>query len=54
MKKIFSYIIMMTVSLVAFAQDDIYPAPAYKGVLFIRNATIHVGNGQIIENGTIK
>ena len=54
MKKIFSYIMMMTVSLVAFAQDDIYPAPAYNGVLYIQNATIHIGNGQIIENGTIK
>jgi hypothetical protein len=54
MKKIFSYIIIMIVSIVAFAQDDIYPAPAYKGLLFIKNATIHIGNGQIIENGTIK
>jgi imidazolonepropionase-like amidohydrolase len=54
MKKIFSYIIMMTVSLVAFSQDDIYPAPAQKGVIILNNATIHVGNGQIIENGSIK
>ncbi|MBC7849668.1 MAG: amidohydrolase family protein [Chitinophagaceae bacterium] len=36
------------------AQDDIYPAPPYNGVLYIKNATIHVGNGQVIQNGAIK
>lgn len=36
------------------AQDDVYPAAPHKGLLFIKNATIHVGNGQVIENGTIK
>jgi len=54
MKKIFSFILIMVVGIGAFAQDDIYPAPAYKGILFIKNATIHVGNGHVIENGTIK
>ncbi|HZE85420.1 MAG TPA: amidohydrolase family protein [Puia sp.] len=36
------------------AQDDIYPAKDYKGKLFITGGTIHVGNGQIIENGSIE
>jgi len=36
------------------AQDDVLPAPAYKGKLFITGGTIHVGNGQVIENGTIE
>jgi imidazolonepropionase-like amidohydrolase len=36
------------------AQDNIYPAPAYKGLLIIKNGTIHVGNGQVIENGSIE
>jgi imidazolonepropionase-like amidohydrolase len=36
------------------AQDDVYPAKEYKGLLFIKNGTIHIGNGQVIENGTIK
>lgn len=36
------------------AQDDIYPAPAYKGLLFITSATVHVGNGQVLENTTIQ
>jgi imidazolonepropionase-like amidohydrolase len=38
----------------AMAQDDVYPAKPYRGLLFIRNGTIHVGNGQVIENGTIE
>ena len=37
-----------------FAQDDIYPAKPYNGLLFIKNATIHIGNGQVVENGTIQ
>jgi len=54
MKKLLSYILFALATTGAFAQDDVYPAPAYNGVLFITNATIHVGNGQVIENGTIK
>ncbi len=36
------------------AQDDIYPAKPYNGLLFIKNAIIHIGNGQVVENGTIE
>ncbi|HWB93654.1 MAG TPA: amidohydrolase family protein [Puia sp.] len=36
------------------AQDNIYPAKPYMGRLFITGGTIHVGNGQVIENGTIE
>jgi len=38
----------------ARAQDNVYPAKPYNGALYIRNATIHVGNGDVIENGTIE
>lgn len=38
----------------AQAQDDVLPAPTYKGKLFITGGTIHIGNGQVIENGTIE
>lgn len=38
----------------SFAQDNIYPAPAQKGLLFIKNGTVHVGNGQVLENTTIQ
>lgn len=54
MKKIF-FIILTTFLFAAIkAQDDIYPAAAQKGTFYITNATIHVGNGNLIENGTIK
>ena len=36
------------------AQDDVYPAKPYNGMLIIKNGTIHVGNGQVIENGSVE
>ncbi|MEO7312841.1 MAG: amidohydrolase family protein [Chitinophagaceae bacterium] len=54
MKKLAIYLVASLLALAGFAQDDVYPAPAYKGLLFIKNATIHVGNGAVIQNGTIK
>lgn len=48
-------IITLAISLgQAQAQEDVYPVKASTGLVFITNATIHVGNGQVIENGTIK
>jgi imidazolonepropionase-like amidohydrolase len=38
----------------AQAQDDVLPTPAYKGKLYITGGTVHVGNGQVIENATIE
>ena len=32
----------------------VYPAPENNGLIFITHATIHVGNGNIINDGTIK
>lgn len=37
-----------------FAQDNVYPAPEYKGLIFLKNGTVHVGNGQVLENTTIQ
>ena len=54
MKKFLSIIVSLLLLNVLSAQDDVYPAKEYKGLLFIKNATIHVGNGQVIENGTIE
>jgi imidazolonepropionase-like amidohydrolase len=53
MNKIFFPIAIMY-SLATNAQDDIYPTPPQKGTFYITNATIHVGNGTVINNGTIK
>jgi len=55
MKKIF--FIIQTIFLfgvVTKAQDDVYPTPAQKGTFYIVNATVHVGNGTVINSGTIK
>jgi imidazolonepropionase-like amidohydrolase len=38
----------------AKAQETVYPVKAHKGTSYITNATVHVGNGQVIENATIK
>ncbi|OQY96552.1 MAG: amidohydrolase [Sphingobacteriales bacterium UTBCD1] len=55
MKKIvLSIISFLFFTLFVKAQDDVYPAPQQKGTIYITNATIHVGNGQVIENGIIE
>jgi len=42
------------ISTASFAQENVYPAPEYKGLLFLKNGTVHVGNGQVLENTTIQ
>lgn len=55
MKKIFSLIsFLVLLAAIAGAQDDVYPAKENTGLIYIKNARIHVGNGQVINNGTIK
>jgi imidazolonepropionase-like amidohydrolase len=54
MKKIFFIAAFALITFSSFAQDDVYPAKENKGITFITNATIHVGNGNVITNGTIK
>lgn len=53
MRSIF-FAIAMAAVLAAHAQETVSPAPPQKGVFYIKNATIHVGNGQVIENGVIE
>lgn len=53
MKSILIFIAALTIGFNSFSQSDIYPAPANKGVIVLKNATIHVGNGKVIDNGTI-
>ena len=47
-------IALFTMPALAFAQETVYPAPAQKGLIFLKNGTVHVGNGQVLENATIK
>jgi imidazolonepropionase-like amidohydrolase len=39
---------------IAKGQADVYPAPPENGKVFITGGTIHVGNGQVIENGSVE
>lgn len=39
---------------IATAQEVVYPAPAFKGKLYITNATVHIGNGQVVEGATVE
>ena len=53
MKKIFLYTICICGLLNVKAQETVYPAPVQKEIITLTNATIHVGNGQIISNGNV-
>lgn len=53
MKKLFNLVMLMMASVASFAQANVLPAPAQKGVMYVKNVTIHVGNGTVIENGVI-
>jgi imidazolonepropionase-like amidohydrolase len=53
MKRIL-FSLALSFSLYAFSQETVYPAKDYKGLLFLKGGTVHVGNGQVIENATVK
>ena len=53
MKKIIFYISCLFITANANAQETILPAPTQKETIALTNATIHVGNGQVINNGTV-
>src|SRR3954463_7229619 len=37
----------------AFSQENVLPANAQQGSIALTHATIHIGNGQVINDGTI-
>ena len=53
MQKIFIYLVSFFTVATATAQETISPAPAQKETIALTNATIHIGNGQVINNGTV-
>jgi imidazolonepropionase-like amidohydrolase len=53
MKKLIFSIQLLLVSILAVAQETVYPAKAQTETITITNATIHVGNGTVINNGSI-
>jgi imidazolonepropionase-like amidohydrolase len=54
MKKFFIIFILLSAAMASFAQETVYPTRQHTGITYIKNATIHVGNGQVINNGIIK
>ncbi|PWT95908.1 MAG: amidohydrolase [Bacteroidetes bacterium] len=52
--KIYLTITFLLSVLFVTAQDDVYPAKDYKGQLFITHGTVHVGNGEVIEDATVQ
>lgn len=54
MKKLLTIILGVSAFLSASAQETVYPAKPYQGVLFIRNGTVHVGNGAVLENTSVR
>jgi len=45
---------LLALSLLSHAQDDVYPTKPYTGLEFITHGTVHVGNGQVLEDATIQ
>lgn len=54
MKKIFSIILALGFTGIAYAQETVLPAKEQKGSFYLINATIHVGDGKVIKKGTVK
>jgi imidazolonepropionase-like amidohydrolase len=54
MKKFILFIQILFAAVFAYAQENVYPAKDYKGLLFIVGGTVHTGTGQVLENATIK
>jgi imidazolonepropionase-like amidohydrolase len=54
MKKLITVITFIAIVMNGYSQETMSPAKPQKGVIYIKNATIHVGNGKVIENGVIK
>jgi imidazolonepropionase-like amidohydrolase len=53
MKKLLLAIFLIS-SIKLTAQETVYPAPKQLGVTVITNATIHVGNGTVLNNASIE
>ncbi len=53
MKKIFISFLLITALTKGKAQETVYPTPPQTGTTVITNATVHVGNGQVLEKASI-
>ncbi|HNP23697.1 MAG TPA: amidohydrolase family protein [Panacibacter sp.] len=53
MKKIFASLFVVIAITKASAQETIYPAPAQNATIALTHATIHIGNGEVLNDGMI-
>lgn len=53
MKKIFIPLLVILALTKASAQETIYPAPSQNATIALTHATIHIGNGEVINDGMI-
>jgi imidazolonepropionase-like amidohydrolase len=52
MKRILIYTSLIF-SVITQAQENVYPVPKQTGSSVITNATVHIGNGQVLENASV-
>jgi imidazolonepropionase-like amidohydrolase len=53
-KTFFSILGFLAISTVAMAQETIYPAKKQEQPIVIVNATVHVGNGEVLKNTSVE
>ena len=54
MKKIFLNLLALISVATINAQESVYPAKKQEGPVYIMNGTVHVGNGQVLNNTSIE
>ncbi len=52
--KNYLFLLAITAAVAAKAQETVYPAPAQNGAVVIINATVHIGNGQVLNNASVQ
>src|SRR4051794_25155656 len=53
MKKVFLTIFLVASFCTGFSQENVLPTNSQQGTIGLTHATIHIGNGQVINDGTI-
>ena len=53
MKHIITTILLFLITATTYSQENVYPAPAQQGNIALTHATIHVGNGTVLEDAMI-
>lgn len=54
MKKILYSLFVLGITFTGYAQETVYPAHKQEGPIFIMNATVHVGNGTVLNSTSVE